>query len=105
MYNILARLPEDSQNPYSTSLVVKAGETTVFDPGPVELSLEYRYEEAIKELESLREALNGRASMKTAGWSAVGVATAGVVGTIVSYFIYSNANQNNTDDILSDDLY
>ncbi len=104
MYNILARLPEDSQNPYSASLVVKAGETTVFDPGPVELSLEYRYEEAIKELESLREALNGRASMKTAGWSAVGVATAGVVGTIVSYFLYSNAIQNYNDAILSDDL-
>ncbi|MEA5032980.1 MAG: caspase family protein [Sphaerochaeta sp.] len=103
-YAVLAKLPEDRYGAFSGSVIVNAGERTVFDPGPVKLSVLHRYEETLKEQDVLRQALRNRAPAKKIGWSAVGVAAAGIAGSVVSYLLYSNAMENYENAILSSDL-
>ncbi|MDY0244966.1 MAG: InlB B-repeat-containing protein, partial [Sphaerochaeta sp.] len=103
-YVVLGRLLGDSYDSFTSTLTVEAEKEIVFDPGPVGFSLKYRYEESLREQELLREELNKLAPMKTAGLSALGIATAGAVGTVVSYLLYSTAVQNYNDAIISSDL-
>ncbi len=103
-YTVKAKLPEDPYFAYSTTAVIRGGESTVIDPGPVQLSLERRYELAVIELEELRKTQAGRTIGKAVGWSAVGMATVGIVGSVVSYLLYNDALQNYHGAVLSDDL-
>ncbi len=93
-YIISGKVAEDRYDSFLTTLEVKAGERTFFDPGPVGFSLQYQYEESVKQQEVLRQAIKERSPKKDVAWSAMGVATAGVLGSVVSYMLYNAAIKN-----------
>jgi hypothetical protein len=102
-YKVLARLPEDRYDPFSTHVEIVKGKRTVLDLTSVILSTPYKYEQVQDELEGMRNSWAFKPIIKTIGATTLGLGVAGLATSIISYIFYSNAMQNYNDAVLSSD--
>jgi hypothetical protein len=102
-YEVLARLPEDPYDPFKTQVVIANGQTTSLDLSKVILSTLHRYEVLQNELELLKGSWAFKPGVKIAGMSALGVGVAGLAASVLSYVLYSKAQDNYDNAVLTSD--